>query len=228
MIRAVLLAVVVGLLPAALPSAAATPDVERAVLTSAGCKYRYHQTGERLVTRATRCGKEPNRRELLVASGARAGRDQMSCATWAKKTGWRIQPGLAVRVVERGGRVRAVTLTKNIVFGMQSVMNVATWDTARRGEPWRKVGQYDLARGLLKNGRLRPLPWRACLRVEGRRLSFKVWPLGRVDRVPRWGDRRYARNLRLPSAFDVPGRPGWYVGHVPSGGRLVYRNLTTD
>ena len=51
-----------------------------------------------------------------------------------------MQPGLAVRVADRGGRVRAVTLTKNVFGGTQSVMNVLTWDTGRRGDPWRRVG----------------------------------------------------------------------------------------
>lgn len=118
-----------------------------------------------------------------------------------------------------------MTLTKNIVRGVQTVMNVLTWDTGRTGRPWRLVGQLDPAPVLLTRQRtLTPLPWRPCLRVADRRVSFKVWPLGRVD-PPRWRDRAYVRTARLPRSVDVAGRSGWYVGHVPGGGSAVYRGL---
>lgn len=214
-------ALVLGLLaPAPLPAHA----VARSVLTADGPAYHYRYDGQRLAVRASGSG-EPNRRELAVPLGARRSRDQVSCATWARQSTWRTQPGLAVRVVDRGGRVRAVTLTKNIVWGVQTVMDVLTWDTGRGGRPWRTVGQFDLARVLLtKHRRLLPLPWRACLRVDDRRLSFKVWPVGRVDR-PAWGDREYVRHAVLPRSFAYAGRPGWYVGHVPGRGSAVYRGL---
>ena len=214
-------ALVLGLLaPAPLPA----DEVARSVLTADGPAYHYRYDGQRLAVRASGSG-EPNRRELVVPVGARRSRDQVTCATWARQSSWRMQPGLAVRVVDRGGRVRAVTLTKNIVWGVQTVMNVLTWDTGRRGRPWRPVGQFDLAGVLLDRHRaLLPLPWRACLRVVDRRVSFKVWPLGRVDR-PSWRDRAYVRSARLPRAFDHSGRPGWYVGHVPAGGSAVYAGL---
>jgi hypothetical protein len=201
-----------------------TPAIDRSALTADGPAYHYRYDGHRLGVRATGPG-EPNRREVVVPAGARRTRDQISCATWARQSSWRVQPGLAVRVVDRAGRVRAVTLTKNIVWGVQTVMNLLTWDTARRGRTWRAVAQFDLARVLLTpRRRLVPLPWRACLRVQDRRVSIKVWPLGRVDR-PAWSDRAYARHARLPRGFRYAGRPGWYVGHVPDGGFLAYRGL---
>lgn len=218
---------VLSLLPAAAPPPALEhPTLDRSVLTSDGPSYRYRYDGDRLVVRASRGGGEPNRREVVVDRRAPASRDQLSCATWTRQSGWRTQPGLAVRVVDAGGRVRAVTLTKNIAFGVQTVMNVLTWDTARRGDPWRVVRQYDVARVVVRDGRLLPLPWRVCLRVADRRVSLKIWPHGRVDR-PAWGDRRYTRHARLPRSFDIAGRPGWYVGHVPGGGSAVYRDLRT-
>jgi hypothetical protein len=217
-------AVVALVLALLAPAVVDAPAVERSVLTSDGPAYRYRYDGHRLGVRATGSG-EPNRREVVVPAGARRGRDQITCATWARQSSWRVQPGLAVRVVDRAGRVRAVTLTKNIVWGVQTVMNVLTWDTDRRGRPWRTVAQFDLARVLLTpHRRLVPLPWRACLRVQDRRVSVKVWPLGRVDR-PAWSDRAHVRHARLPRAFRYAGRPGWYVGHVPDGGSLAYRGL---
>lgn len=216
------LALVLGLLaPAPLPAEA----VAWSVLTTGGPSYHYRYDGHRLVVHARAGTTDSNRRELAVPVGAQRSRDQLSCATWAEESSWRMQPGLAVRVADRGGRVRAVTLTKNVFGGTQSVMNLLTWDTARHGDPWHAVGQFDLATVLLTPRRhLVPLPWRACLRVEGRRVSFKVWPLGRVAK-PSWGDRAYVRRARLPRSFAYAGRPGWYVGHVPGGGSAIYRGL---
>ncbi|MCB0896479.1 MAG: hypothetical protein KDB43_14095, partial [Nocardioidaceae bacterium] len=213
--------------PGPAPSDAMTRAVTRAVLTTGGPAYHYRYDGRRLVVRAGAGSVDSNRRELAVPAGTRARRDQVSCATWARESSWRMQPGLAVRVADRGGRVRAVTLTKNVFGGTQSVMNVLTWDTGRRGDPWRRVGQFDLAPVLLTtHRRLVPLPWRACLRAQGRQLEFRVWPLGRVD-PPTWDDGAFVRRVRLPRAAVYQGRPGWYVGHVPARGTAVYRGLRT-
>ncbi|GAA4740805.1 hypothetical protein GCM10023350_26640 [Nocardioides endophyticus] len=218
---------VLSLLPAVAPPPALDHSaLDRSVLTPDGSSYHYRYDGDRLAVRASRGGGEPNRREVVVDQQAPVSRDQLSCATWTRQSSWRVQPGLAVRVNDTGDRVRAVTLTKNIVFGVQTVINVLTWDTARRGEPWRAVGQYDVARAVVRDGKLLRLPWRVCLRVADRRMSFKIWPIGRVDR-PGWSERRYVRHARLPRSFDIAGRPGWYVGHVPGGGSAVYRDLRT-
>lgn len=214
-------AVVVALLS---PAPTAADGLARSVLTDDGPAYHYRYDGHRLVVHARGSG-EPNRREVVVPRGARPSRDQTTCATWVETSRWKVQPGLAVRVVDRHGRVRAVTMTKNVFGGAQSVMNLLTWDTARAGDPWRAVAQFDLADVLLgPHRRLVPLPWRACLRVQGRQVSFLVWPLGRVAR-PSWSDHAYVRHARLPRSFGDGGRPGWYVGHVPAGGDVVYGRL---
>ena len=199
--------------------------IQRSVLTAGGPSYRYRYDGQRLVVRAThRSLGDPNRREIVTTSPV--GRDQSVCATWARQSAWRTQPGLAVRVVDRGGRVRAVTLTKNIAFGMQSVLQLVTWDTDRRGDPWRGVARFDMADVLLRSGgRLQPLPWRVCLRVHDRRAQLKVW-LPRKGGEPSWQDRGHVRSARLPRGYAA-GRAGWYVGHVPAGGDVVYRGLST-
>jgi hypothetical protein len=199
----------------------------RSVLTDDGSTYHYRYARDRLVVRAghDHVGDgQPNRREIVTAGAT--DRNQTVCATWVREPTWQTQPGLAVRVSDRGGRVRAVTLTKNIVFGLQSVLNVVTWDTARRGDPFRAVAQFDLAEVLLDDQQqLRPFPWRVCLRVRGALVRLKVW-LPRSEAEPAWSDPVHARAARLPQAFVRRGRAGWYVGHLPPGGRLVYRDLT--
>lgn len=228
-------ATVVSLLAGHAPTAAVPPPladppaqrvVHRAVLTTDGAAYRYRFNEQRLEIRAGRGRRgEPNRREIVTSGGV--ARNQTVCATWLRQTSRRAQPGVAVRVVDDGGRVRAVTVTKNIVFGMQSVLNLVTWDTARRGDPWRGVAQFDMAEVLLRDGRLRPLPWRVCLRVHERRAQLRVW-LPRRGPRPSWRDPVAARAARLPRAFVLSGRPGWYVGHLPAGHRMAYGGLRSD
>ena len=200
----------------------------RTVLTPEGSRYRYQATDTGIrVLAGRRRGADQNRREVVVRRGAERTRSQGTCATWQAATSGMAQEGLAVRVRADGGRRRAVTLTKNTIFDVHYIFNILTWDTARRGDPWRAVGQFDMSGAVgASPTRLYPLPWRVCLRVTGRRVAFLVWPLGRLPR-PRWGDPTYSRHDRLPPTFVLRGRPGWYVGHIPARGRIVYRGLRT-
>ena len=204
-------------------------DFSRAVLTSDDSRYRFVERADgRLAVKAPRSNPDRNRREVFSEPGAPAMRDQTTCATWVDQSDVLVQPGLATRIVDRRGRVRAITLTKNTVFGVDWVFNVVTWDTARLGDPWRRVAQFDMgaALGTTELG-VEPFPWRVCLRVTGRTADFKVW-LPEKMAEPTWDDPVNARSTTVPAAFDGAGRPGWYVGHVPPGGRVVYADLTTS
>ena len=131
-----------------------------------------------------------------------------------------------MRIVDRDGRVRAITLTKNTVFDVDWVFNVVTWDTARDGDPWRRVEQFDMGSALSTEQGVEPLPWRVCLRATGRTVAFRIWLPGRMT-PPAWDDPTYSRRTTVPAAFDRVGAPGWYVGHLPPGGRVVYADLRT-
>lgn len=228
MVGGVVMAVLGGFLPPAgasqaLDGSQRPPPDRRVILTPDGPSYHYRRHGDGLVIRARSSRGEPNRREVLTDTRVR--RNQTICATWATETNRNVQPGLAVRVTRTKGRVRAVTLTKNIVYGLNSVFNVASWDTARRGHPWRKVAQFDLADVVLRpDGKLRALPWRACVRVVGLKLALKIW-LPRRSSEPSWSDPIASRHTRLPRSLARAGRSGWYVGHLPNRGRLIYHDL---
>jgi hypothetical protein len=203
----------------------------RSVLTEDGSWFRMAPAAARGVTVSdsarTVKHEDWNRREVFRRPGARATKDQTSCATWSRESDPNVQEGLAVRIREGvSGRVRAVTLTKNTMFNVHSVLNVLTWDTARLADPWQEVGQFDMAPALIDDGLLRPFPWRVCLRAVGPRVSFKVWFPG-VVAEPSWTDATYARSANLPRRFLAAGRPGWYVGHLPKGGSVTYRRLVT-
>jgi hypothetical protein len=203
----------------------------RSVLTDDGPGLHVRKaSGGRVVVRGERSDvrhRDRNSREVFRRPGAPMAGPQTTCATWIRQSDQSVQQGLAVRIRDRAGRVRAVTLTKNVEFGLYWIFNVLTWDTARSGEPWRKVGQFDLAPVVGKSAhRLAPLPWRVCLRATGRTVEFKVW-LPEEGAEPSWQDPVHARSARLPRGYAV-GRPGWYVGHLPAGGRVVYGGLTTS
>jgi hypothetical protein len=199
----------------------------RHLLTGDDTALTFNGDHRRLVMTARGAGPDWNRREVFHAVDARPVRRQTTCATWKAQSGTMLQEGLAARIRAGKGRVRAITLTKNTIFDVNWIFNILTWDTDRKGDIWRTVGQFNMAEALVDpDGNLRPLPWRVCLRTIGRSVSFKVW-LPRSMTEPSWSSRVYARQAVLPSAFRAPGKPGWYVGHVPDGGRLVYRKLTT-
>jgi hypothetical protein len=206
------------------------PTYVRSVLTNDGTRMHLRQkAGGRVVWVGDRRDvghRDQNVREVFRRPGARVADRQTTCATWLRQSGPSVQQGLAVRIRGAGGRVRAVTLTKNVLFGLGWVFNVLTWDTARDGDPWRAVGQFDLSPVVGQSAEhLAPLPWRVCLRAAGRTVTFKVW-LPEEGPEPSWHDSTHVRAAQLPRGYAV-GRPGWYVGHLPPGGRVVYSGLTT-
>lgn len=154
--------------------------------------------------------------------------NQQVCATWRSQSAHAVQQGLAVRVHGNasGGRQRAIVLTKNTYAGYYWVFNLNTWDSRRRGDPWRAIGQFDMGEVVVRNGHWVPLPWRVCLRVHDRTVSFKVWLPG-DEPEPRWDDQSHARQARVPSRFVIRGRPGWYVAHLPAGQVTDYVALST-
>ena len=212
------------------PDLPAGPSYARSVLTVAGphLSYRSGVKG-RVVIKGDQEDtgyRDLNRREVFARRGTPTTGRQTSCATWVRQSRPAAQQGLAVRIRDRDGRVRAVTLTKNVQFGLYWVFNLLTWDTARGGDPWRKVGQFDLSPVIGRSTqRLAALPWRVCLRVTGRQVAFKVW-LPRERTEPSWSERHYVRRARLPRGYAA-GVPGWYVGHLPPGAKVVYGALST-
>jgi len=64
------------------------------------------------------------------------------------------------------------------------------------------------------------LPYDVCPRVVGTTLQVKFW-FARQSPTP-WGDTAQGGTFTLPAGWDAPGEAGWYVGHLPTGGRTVY------
>lgn len=149
--------------------------------------------------------------------------DSRACVTWTAQEGGYAQQGLAFRIRSANGRVRAVTVTKNVVYGFVWVFNVHTWDSDRSPAN-RQVGQVT-ASGLVEGGELAPLPWRLCGRVVGDVVDLKVWAGATPE--PEWGDQRWGGRVTLPGGWSAAGATGWYVGHLHPGDRTTYTDLRT-
>jgi len=211
------------------PVASLAGSFQRYVLTPGPerISIRRRQSGNVVMRGSNPTGaaiRDWNRRELFSKPGSTRSQDQTTCATWRSQTKPSIQQGLAVRIRESRQRLRAVTVLKNTWANFFWVFNILTWDTRRRGDPWRTIEQFDMSDVVSKDGQLLPFPWRVCLRSQGRTAAFKVW-LPTSEPEPSWSDDTHVRETRLPLRFVMRGVPGWYIGHLPAGEETIYSGL---
>lgn len=168
-------------------------------------------------------GQVGNQRELLWPTGQVPMRDAQVCATWTSGPGPAAQEGLAVRITNEPGRVRAVTITKNVWAGIWWVFNVHTWDTTQ-DPPFQLVAQLDLGALLTSWGTMVPLPWRVCIKAADQAVLFKLWLPDR-EAEPGWDDRAHGGVAVLPADYVTVGHAGWHAGHLPQGSSVTYHNL---
>ncbi len=227
-IRAFLLVVgallVVSLL--SFPSAGRSrPRLRTAVLTpDIADGYRIRERSGVVTVTAPIPNVGTNLRMLFWSSDAPAGTDGTSCSTWASASSDLVQQGAALRITDVAGRVRAVTVTKNVALDAFWVFNVHIWDSASGA--LHPVGSVDLAQTFAVPGdpeRPRPLPWRLCARTEGSNVRLKVWL--RSEPEPAWDDPAHGGVVPLPADAPTSGVSGWYVGHVHPGMRATFTEL---
>jgi hypothetical protein len=190
----------------------------------AGDAYSFTVAGG-TITSSAHSSTSGNTRALFRRNVDPLAVDAEVCATWSAAT-HNQQPGLALRVRTAGGGTQAITVTKNIWLGGFSIFNVHLMDTSR-SPVYHQTGQRDLA-GLRRSASpndVKPYPWRACARVVGTTVSFKVWPL--ADPEPTWADPRYAHSVAIPATWNTPGTAGLYVGHLGPTGTLRTSDITT-
>lgn len=152
------------------------------------------------------------------------------CATWSTQSGpggaavpyHLVQQGLALRVQPGPrGRARSILILKNVFGGNPWVFNVLTVDSrAAWPTSFPNVASIDLASKFAGAA----LPWRMCAEVTGLVLRFKVWPLSQPE--PAYGTG-WGTTVTLPAGWDLPGRMGWYIGHLPAGYSATFTNLRT-
>ena len=167
-----------------------------------------------------------NLRDLVWPQDSPAVTDSESCATWTSATTDAAQEGLALRIADNGPALRAITLTKNVIYQIYWVFNVHVWNSVS-STPYRQIAQFDLESLLLPNGTLEPFPWRVCARVVGTTLSMKIWFPDQMAQ-PSWKNPTYVFTTdAIPTEYVYPGATGWYAGHIPPAGSLTYSSLST-
>lgn len=189
----------------------------------AGYRYEPTETAMRVTGLAT--DTAGGTRHLFWRPTLPAFRDGQSCATWADERGIMVQFGAALRIRNDDGRIRAVTVTRNIIFGIKWAFNAHTWDTARSDNAFEQFGSVVLEDLRVGDVGHVPLPWRLCLKVQGTTVTFKVWPLTEPD--PGWGHPRRGGAFELPPGWVFEGKAGFYVGHLEEGGHALFTDLAT-
>lgn len=181
-----------------------------------------------------------NTREFVWPASTPDVMDSQTCAVWPSQSEGFVQQGAALRIANTynsEGQVastKGITVTKNIWFAASWVFNVHVWDTSVPAHPYTMIGQFDMSEvlgkmyhdedgSLLSN--LKPFPWRLCAQAIGDQFTFKVWT--NPWRTPDWDDAKHARSVTIPDEWIMPGKTGWYIGHIRPGQTAEYQNLHT-
>lgn len=169
-----------------------------------------------------------NRREVYWPADGAAASKEMSCQTWEDSLATVDQQGIALRIAPTadGLGTRAVTITKNILYGFYWVFNVHVWDTTTSPiTPFKLITQFNFGNIVTANGALVPAPWHVCARVVGSTFQAMVWT--GTDPQPDWTDPDHVQTTTLPDGWDYPGYAGWYIGHLHAGDVNVFSDLAT-
>jgi hypothetical protein len=196
-----------------------------AVLTPDGADiYGITKSGGAVTITAPATNTGSNLRKVFWPAGTPSYTNTQSCATWTSQSAESAQEGLAFRITNTGGTTRAVTVTKNVIYGIHWVFNVHTWDSAS-SQPFTQIAQFDMVDLMIQNGAMRPFPWRTCARVVGNTLTFKIWfPSQQAE--PSWTDPVHTRSTNaIPAGYLSAGKSGWYIGHIPPAGSVKYNDL---
>lgn len=194
-----------------------TPDgADTSVITKAG--------GTVTMTAPIANNALSNLRKVFWPAGLAARTDEETCATWAAQSDDRVQEGLALRITSVNGDTRAITVTKNVIYGVWWDANVHVWDS-QAAQPFTGVAQFDTSAITITGGTQEtPFPWRACARVQGATLTFKLWVPAQGPE-PSWADPSHTWSTTIPAGYLNAGQAGFYVGHIPAGGVLTYTRL---
>jgi hypothetical protein len=201
-------------------SATLTQDVWRS--NDLGDSYELNGTSSDVTVSAPSTNRGSNSRAVFWPASEVSGTDSVACATWAAQSPAQsdfvvIQQGFVIDAVTQDGITRALTVTKDIFPYLNDIINVHEWDTSL-ATPFTLLHQFTMSDlGLT-------LPWDLCARVTGDDLQFIVWTEGSTP--PAWGSATRGGDVTLPSAFDVAGEDGWYIGHLKATNTATFDNLT--
>lgn len=193
--------------------------------TDGGDRYTFSSTAGAMDAAALPTNTSGNLRTLFWPASVPVVADSQTCAVWSSQSGALVQQGAALRIRESStGRVRAITVTKNIIYGATWIFNFHTWDSARTGV-FQIFGQQRISALVDAAGTVAPLPWNFCARVIGSVIEFKVWTNTMTE--PAWGDPARGGRAIIPAGWETAGTTGWYLGHLEASDTARFDNLRT-
>jgi hypothetical protein len=166
-----------------------------------------------------------NNREFFWDKAGRSESDQTVCASFATGQG-SDQQGIVLRLMSLpDGKVRAITVTRNIWLGAFDVFNFHVWNT--EADPSSPFTQFGSA--VVSELPIRPAvyPLNMCARTVAATdvVQFVIWTRGQKE--PKWGSAA-GGEARIPGAAPAAGRGGWFAGHLIPGSSMTYRRLRID
>ena len=198
---------------------------QTALLTPDGTdRYTYASSSGHMQVVALDANTSGNLRSAFWPADSPLVADAQSCATWASQSSGSTQQGAALRIATANGSTRAITVTKNIVFGATWIFNVHTWDTAAT-PAFQPAGAISLKSELWPDDVEAPLPWHVCVRTIGTTLDLKAWRADEPE--PAWGEASHGGSVTLPENAVYPGATGWYIGHLGAGTQAEFSDLET-
>ena len=186
--------------------------------------YTYASSSGQMRVGALDTNTSGNLRSVFWPADSPLVADAQSCAIWASQSSASAQQGAALRIATVNGSTRAITVTKNIVFGATWIFNVHTWDTAAT-PAFEPAGTISLKSELWPDDVEAPLPWHVCIRAIGTNLDLKVWRADETE--PAWADTSHGGSVTLPDDAVYPGAAGWYIGHLLAGEQAEFSDLRT-
>ena len=212
------------------PSTGGTASVQSASPTcvsrvTADCSaYTYSSPGRGTVVVTAPKSTGGNNREFFWAPGGPSGPDLTVCARFEDGSG-SDQQGVVLRLEHfAGGRVAAVTVTRNVWAGAFDVFNYHVWNTrADPGKPFIQFGSTVIP--------VLPVapavyPLHLCARTLSDRVEFVVWTDGQAR--PAWGSTTQGGAATIPAAAPSNGQGGWFAGHLRPGTSMTYDDLSVD
>jgi hypothetical protein len=191
--------------------------------------YDFARSGGTVAVSAPATNQGGNRRMLYWPSLAQPRTNERSCQSWADSTQSVDQQGIALRIAPTadGLGTRAITVTKNVVYGYIWVLNVHVWDTTISAtSPERELAHFSLDAVLGSSyANVTPPPWHVCAEVVGNILQFMVWTGSNPQ--PSWDDATAVHSVTLPDSWVYPGAAGWYIGHLRAGDTDTFTDLQT-
>lgn len=201
----------------------ASPVTQRTgILTPDGTdQYRFTITPGAVDVESPATNTGADLRMLFWPDKAPVVADSQSCATWTDANS---QEGAALRIRRsNSGRLRAITVTKNVMFYSVWVFNFHTWDSAS-SQPFVRFAQVSVP-ALREGGGVVAAPWYFCARIIGSVVEFKVWTDATAE--PAWGDATWGGQAIVPSGWSTGGTTGWYIGHIGPGRVDRFADLRT-